>query len=218
VLANPIELNSRLGTYTNFVNLLDLCGLAIPAAMRADGIPFGITLLAPGGDDAFLASIGRVFHADTKLPVGAKALPQPALAPLSDKLADGEIGIAVVGAHLSGMALNGELQALDARLLKATTTAPDYKFFALNGTTPAKPGLLRVADGMGSAIAVEVWALSAEAFGKFVASLPEPMSIGTLRLADGARVKGFLVEAKATEGARDISQYGGWRAYMAEQK
>lgn len=218
VLANPIELNSRLGTYTNFVNLLDLCGLAIPAAMRADGIPFGITLLAPGGDDALLASIGRVFHADTKLPVGARALPQPALAPLSTEVAAGEIAIAVVGAHLSGMALNGELQALNARLLKATTTAPDYKFYALNGTTPPKPGLLRVADGAGAEIALEVWALSAANFGKFVASLPEPMSIGTLRLSDGTRVKGFLVEAKATEDAHDISSYGGWRAYMAEKK
>jgi allophanate hydrolase len=218
VLANPIELNSRLGTYTNFVNLLDLCGLAIPAAMRPDGIPFGITLLAPGGDDALLASIGRVFHADTKLPVGARALPQPALAPLSTEVAAGEIAIAVVGAHLSGMALNGDLQALDARLLKATTTAPDYKFYALNGTTPPKPGLLRVADGTGAGIALEIWALSAANFGTFVASLPEPMSIGTLRLADGSSVKGFLVEAKATEDARDITSFGGWRAYMAEKK
>lgn len=218
VLANPVELNSRLGTYTNFVNLLDLCGLAIPSAMRSDGIPFGITLLAPGGDDALLASIGRAFHADTKLPVGAKSLPQPPLAALPVQAAADEIAIAVVGAHLSGMALNGELEALNGRLLKATTTAADYKFFALNGTTPAKPGLLRVADGAGAAIAVEVWALSAEAFGKFVASLPEPMSIGTLRLSDGSRVKGFLVEARATEGARDISHYGGWRAYMANVK
>jgi allophanate hydrolase len=218
VLANPIELNSRLGTYTNFVNLLDLCGLAIPSAMRSDGIPFGITLLAPGGDDAKLASIGRLFHAETGLPVGARALPQPPLAALPAGIADDEIAIAVVGAHLSGMALNGELQALHGRLLKTTTTAPDYKFFALNGTTPAKPGLLRVADGAGSAIAVEVWALSAAAFGNFVASLPEPMSIGTLRLSDGSRVKGFLVEARATEEARDISHYGGWRAYMADAK
>src|SRR5947199_3783697 len=104
VLANPIELNSRLGTYTNFVNLLDLCGLALPAAMRADGIPFGITLLAPAGDDALLTSIGRVFHADTGLTMGAKGLQQPALAPVA-AMADGEIAIAVVGAHLSGMAL-----------------------------------------------------------------------------------------------------------------
>ena len=143
VLANPVELNSRLGTYTNFVNLLDLCGLALPAAMRADGIPFGITLLAPAGHDAALASIGRVFHADTKLKMGAKGLTQPALAALSAAAGSDEITIAVVGAHLSGMALNGELQALGGRLLEAATTAPDYKLYALD-TTPPKPGMLRV--------------------------------------------------------------------------
>ncbi|HEY8333685.1 MAG TPA: allophanate hydrolase [Tardiphaga sp.] len=215
VLANPIELNSRLGTYTNFVNLLDLCGLALPSAMRADGIPFGITLLAPAGRDADLASIGRAFHADTGLTMGASALPQPALAELPATLRGGEIAIAVVGAHLSGMALNSELTSRGGRLIKATTTAPDYNFYALNGTTPAKPGLLRVAAGTGSAIAVEVWALSAAAFGAFVASIPSPMAIGTLQLADGSSVKGFLAEPAALDGARDISSFGGWRAYAA---
>lgn len=215
VLANPIELNSRLGTYTNFVNLLDLCGLALPSAMRADGIPFGITLLAPAGRDADLASIGRVFQADTGLTMGASALPQPALAELPAALRGGEIAIAVVGAHLSGMALNSELTSRGGRLIKATTTAPDYNFYALNGTTPAKPGLLRVAAGTGSAIAVEVWALSAAAFGAFVASIPSPMAIGTLQLADGSSVKGFLAEPAALDGARDISSFGGWRAYAA---
>src|SRR5262249_55520760 len=118
VLANPIELNSRLGTYTNFVNLLDLCGLAVPAAMRPDGIPFGITLLAPAGHDAQLANVGRVFHADTKLKMGSKDVTPPPLASLPTRAGDGEIAIAVVGAHLSGMALNGELQALGGRLLE----------------------------------------------------------------------------------------------------
>ena len=216
VLANPIELNSRLGTYTNFVNLLDLCGLALPAAMRPDGIPFGITLLAPAGKDAMLASIGRVFHADTKLTLGAKSLPQPALAPLPASAGDGEIAIAVVGAHLSGMALNGELKELGGRLLEATATAPDYKLYALD-TTPAKPGMLRVGAGTGSSIALEVWALSAAAFGKFVAAIPPPLSIGTVRLADGRGVKGFIVEPADISGARDISAFGGWRAFMAEK-
>lgn len=216
VLANPIELNSRLGTYTNFVNLLDLCGLAVPAAMRDDGIPFGITLLAPAGQDAALAGIGRVFHADTGLATGAKGVPQPALASLPAVPHGDEIAIAVVGAHLTGMALNHELTSLGGRLLQAAATAPDYRFYALNGTTPPKPGLLRVAAGSGSAIAVEVWALSAASFGKFVAGIPAPLSIGTLRLADGSGVKGFLVEATAIDGARDISGFGGWRAYAAD--
>jgi allophanate hydrolase len=215
VLANPLELNSRLGTYTNFVNLLDLCGLALPAAMRGDGAPFGITLLAPAGQDARLASIGRVFHADTALPMGATGLPQPPLAALPTSAADDEIAIAVVGAHLSGMALNGELHAFGGRLLEATATAPDYKLYALD-TTPPKPGMLRVQAGTGSSIELEVWALPAAAFGKFVAAIPPPLSIGTIRLADGRGVKGFLVEAADIKGARDISAFSGWRAFVAE--
>ena len=214
VLANPIELNSRLGTYTNFVNLLDLCGLALPASMRADGIPFGITLLAPAGRDAMLASIGRVFHADTKLSLGAKGVAQAPLAALPASSGD-EIPIAVVGAHLSRMALNGELTALDAKLIEATKTAPDYKLYALR-TTPPKPGMLRVEAGMGAAIELEIWSLSPSAFGKFVNAIPAPMAIGTVRLADGRSVKGFLVEPEVLRDARDITAYGGWRAYMKE--
>jgi len=216
VLANPIELNSRLGTYTNFVNLLDLCALALPAAMRPDGIPFGITLLAPAGHDARLASIGRVFHADTKLKMGSKCLTQPPLAALPSGVNGDEIAIAVVGAHLSGMALNGELKALGGRLLEQAATAPDYTLYALS-TTPPKPGMLRVEPGKGYKIELELWALSAAAFGKFVAAIPPPLSIGTIRLADGRDVKGFLVEPLATNGARDISSFGGWRAFMAEK-
>ena len=215
VLANPIELNSRLGTYTNFVNLLDLCGLALPAAIRADDIPFGITLLAPAGQDAQLASIGRVFHADTKLNMGARNLPQPPLATLAVGVSGDEIAIAVVGAHLSGMALNGELKSLGGRLLEATRTAPDYNLYALP-TTPPKPGMLRIEAGTGSSIELEIWALPAAAFGKFVAAIPPPLSIGTVRLADGRSVKGFIVEPADIRGARDISAFNGWRAFMAE--
>jgi allophanate hydrolase len=215
VLANPLELNSRLGTYTNFVNLLDLCGLALPAAMRPDGIPFGITLLAPAGNDAQLASIGRVFHADTKLPMGARGLPQPPLPALRAGVKGDEIAIAVVGAHLSGMALNGELKTLGGRLLEAARTAPDYRLYALS-TTPPKPGMLRVAAGTGASIDLEVWALPALAFGKFVAAVPPPLSIGTVRLADGRSVKGFIVEPADVDGARDISAFNGWRAFMAQ--
>jgi allophanate hydrolase len=215
VLANPIELNSRLGTYTNFVNLLDLCGLALPAAIRPDGIPFGITLLAPAGHDALLASIGRVFHADTQLKMGAKGVMQPPLAALPVGANADEIPIAVVGAHLSGMVLNFELRSLGGRLLEQTVTAPDYRLYALD-TTPPKPGMLRVEGGKGSPIELEVWALSASAFGKFVAAIPPPLSIGTIRLADGRGVKGFLAEPSALSDARDISAFGGWRAFMAQ--
>jgi allophanate hydrolase len=215
VLADPVLLNSRLGTYTNFVNLLDLCGLALPASFRPDGLPFGITLLAPAGRDAQLASIGRVFHADTALPVGANNAAQPPLAPLAASIGRDDIPIAVVGAHLSGMVLNSELKALGGRLVESASTAPDYKLYALP-TTPPKPGMLRVDVGTGTAIELEVWALSASAFGKFVAAIPPPLSIGTIRLADGRSVKGFIVEPAALDGARDISAFGGWRAYVAQ--
>ena len=218
VAADPIQLNSRLGTYTNFVNLLDLCGLALPAAMTETGVPFGITLLAPGGADARLAEIGCVFHADTQLPLGALREPQPALAPPATLAAQGEVAIAVVGAHLSGLPLNAELRALGGRLLQTTTTAPDYRLYALTGGAVAKPGLLRVAQGQGTAVELEVWALPVAAFGGFVDAVPPPLSIGTIALHDGRTVKGFLVEAAATAGARDISDFGGWRAFLARGK
>jgi allophanate hydrolase len=215
VLADPIGLNSRLGTYTNFVNLLDLCALAVPASMQAT--PFGITLLAPAGNDATLASLGRLVHAGTGLPLGATGTAQPPLAPLPGP-PTGEIAIAVVGAHLTGMPLNGELKSFGARFLERTTTTADYRLFLLAGTTPAKPGLLRVGADAGVAVDVEIWTMPAEQFGRFVASIPAPLSIGTLTITDGRDVKGFLVEAEATRDARDISAFGGWRNFMAQMK
>jgi allophanate hydrolase len=215
VLANPIELNSRLGTYTNFVNLLDLCGLALPSAIRPDEIPFGITLLAPAGQDALLASIGRVFQAQTKLALGAKGVAMPPLADLNLALTGDEIPIAVVGAHLSGMALNSELKTHGGRLLEATSTAPDYRLYALP-TTPPKPGMLRVEAGAGTSIELELWALPAVAFAKFVDAIPPPLSIGTVRLKDGRGVKGFIVEAADIGSAKDISAFGGWRSFVAK--
>jgi allophanate hydrolase len=217
VLADPIQLNSRLGTYTNFVNLLDLCGLAVPASMRADGAPSGITLLAPAGRDAVLATIGRAFHADTGLPLGATKRAHPPLAVTSNELRGGEVPLVVVGAHLSGMPLNGDLRMRNARFIEETTTTADYRLYALADTTPPKPGMLRVGDGEGAAITVEVWALSEGAFGQFVAAIPPPLSIGNVRLAGGGLAKGFLVEAKAVDGARDISRFGGWRAFVASK-
>ena len=218
VLADPIRLNSRLGTYTNFVNLLDLCGLALPASITESGVPFGITLLAPGGNDARLAEIGRVFHADTALPLGAIKHRHPALASMSKLPAAGEVAVAVVGAHLTGLPLNGELRALGGRLLEVAKTAPDYRMFALEGTKPPKPGLLRVEGGKGASIEIEVWALGVASFGGFVDAVPAPLSIGTINLADGRSVKGFLLEAAATAGARDISSFGGWRKFLAAEK
>ncbi len=216
--ADPIALNSNLGTYTNFVNLLDLCGLAVPVSFADNGTPYGVTFLARAGRDAALAGLGRVLHAQTELPLGSLGVKQPVLPPLAAVAKPGEHLIAVVGAHLSGMPLNGELRALNARFVEETQTAPDYKLYALAGTTPPKPGMLRVADGTGASIALEIWALTAEGFGRFVAGVPAPLSIGTIRLADGRLVQGFLVEPLAVDGARDISDFGGWRAFVQRQQ
>ncbi len=215
--ADPVRLNSNLGTYTNFVNLLDLAGIAVPAVLADDGTPFGVTFLAPARQDAFLASIGRVFHAAAALPLGALQVPMPQLAPMPPGPLPGELAMAVVGAHLSGMPLNGELRQRDARFLETTLTARNYRLFALPNCAPPKPGLLGVMPGTGDAIELELWALSYEAFGRFVAEVPAPLVIGTVTLADGRQVKGFLVEAQATVGAEDISKLGGWRAFVASK-
>jgi allophanate hydrolase len=127
----------------------------------------------------------------------------------------GLIEIAAVGAHLSGLPLNRELTALGGVLLREVETVPDYRLYALPGTSPPKPGLLRVEAGQGGAIAAEIWGLDAKAFGAFVAAVPSPLSIGTMSFTDGTSAKGFLVEAEAVKGAADITHFGGWRAYLA---
>ena len=214
IAADPIGANARLGIYTNFVNLLDLCAIAVPGPFRADGLPAGVTLIAPAGRDGLLAAIAAEIHARAKVPIGAtgKSLPRQDVRPA--ELPSGMIGIAVVGAHLSGMPLNHELTSRGGTFVKAVTTEPAYGLFALPGGPPHRPGLVRVGDG-GTAIDIEVWALAPSAFADFVAAIPEPLGIGTLVLADGTKVKGFLCEQVATEAATDISAFGGWRAYVA---
>ena len=207
VAADPIGANSRLGTYTNFVNLLDLCAFSVPGPLRRDGRPAGVTLIAPAGRDALLAALAARFHAAAGVTVGAtgRRVPPPPPAPASAP--PGTIELAVVGAHLSGMALNHELTSRGASFVRAVPTEAAYRLFALPGGPPERPGLVRT--DAGAAIETEVWALTAAAFGDFVAKIPPPLSIGTLRLADGTTPKGFLCETIATDGARDISAFGG---------
>jgi allophanate hydrolase len=214
IAAEPVAANRRLGTYTDFVNLLDLCGVAVPAGGRRDGAPASVTLLARGGADGRAAALAARLH--QALPGRLGATPWPKRAQASEPAPEvdpGRIPLIVVGAHLSGMPLNHELVGLGASFVRAGSTAPDYRLFALPGTVPPKPGLLRVRDGEGYGIAVEVWTLDAAAFGTFVAGIPSPLSIGTVRLDDGTFLKGFLVEAAAVEGARDVSEFGGWRQF-----
>ncbi|RWC29716.1 MAG: allophanate hydrolase [Mesorhizobium sp.] len=216
VLADPVETNSRLGTYTNFVNLLDMCGIAVPTGRRSDGLPMSVTLLAPASRDALTAMLARDLHAASGLPLGATGWPQASLQP-AQPARDGMIDLVVVGAHLSGMPLNGQLNQLGAQFLRATRTAAAYKLYALAGQLVPKPGLIRVADG-GMRIDVEVWRLGPEAFGRFVAAIPPPLGIGTIELDDGTPAKGFLVETAGLVGASDISSFGGWRRFVARDK
>jgi allophanate hydrolase len=215
VEADPIRLNSNLGTYTNFVNLLDLCAMAAPSGMRADGLPSSLTLIAPAGADGFIAGIAAQIQFHSGASMGATGLAVEAPPPALARASQGLIEIAAVGAHLSGLPLNHELTALGGVLLREVETTPDYRLYALPGTSPPKPGLLRVARGEGGSIAAEVWGLEAKAFGTFVAAVPSPLSIGTIGFADGTSAKGFLVEAEAVKGAADITHFGGWRAYLA---
>ena len=201
VNADPVTLNSNLGTYTNFVNLLDLAAISVPVGTRSDGLPSSLTLVGRAGTDGALAAIGAELMGDSR------AMPLRAAA--------GRIEIAVVGAHLSGLPLNGELTALGGTFLRAAETTSDYRLYALPGTTPPKPGLLRVGKGMGAAIKVEIWSLDAAGFGSFVSRIPAPLGIGTVTFSDGTSAKGFLVEAEAVRDAKDITQSGGWKAFLA---
>ena len=202
--ADPIGVNSRLGTYTNFVNLLGWCALALPVARTARGLPFGVTGIAPGGRDAALVHWAR----------GTALAPQARQPPICTPASEATLPLVVVGAHLSGLPLNGQLRERGGVLLQTTHTAAAYKLFALPNTLPPKPGLLRVGAG-GAAIEVEVWALPQRAVGSFLALVPPPLGLGSVELADGRQVHGFLCEPHALEGARDISVFGGWRAYLA---
>ena len=213
VAADPIATNSKLGTYTNFVNLLDLCAIAYPSGVRSDGLPSSVTLIAPGGGDASVAALAARMHAASGAPVGATGAMAPPAPPVGEH--PRYVRIAVVGAHLSGLPLNGQLRDLDAEFVREARTTADYKLFALPNTAPPKPGLLRVGEGEGAKIAVEIWSLSPAAFGAFVSAIPSPLGIGTLLFDDGTSAQGFLVEAEAVKGAEDISRFGGWRAYLA---
>ncbi len=216
--ADPIRLNARLGTYTNFVNLLDLAALALPSGMRADGLPFGITLIAPACTDHALLALGHRFHVATSLTMGRDGHAIPAAAPSPAQSAT--VQVAVVGAHLSGLPLNHQLTSRDARLLKRCRTAPAYRLFALPDSTPPKPGMVRTPASAtdGTAIEVEVWEMAESKFGGFVAGIPAPLGIGTLTLEDGSEVKGFVCENHVLASARDISEFGGWRNYLASLK
>jgi allophanate hydrolase len=210
--ADPIALNADLGRYTNFCNLLDLSALAVPAGLRGDGLPFGVTLFAPAFHDSLLAGIGAALHRAGGGTLGATGHRHPETPAPAAVVGFPYLPVAVVGAHLSGQPLNPELTRLGARLRRATRTAAEYRLYAL--PDGKRPGLVH-APGSGVAVEVEVWDVPSAAVGGFLAGVAAPLGLGPLRLADGIEVTGFLCEAHATANARDISEFGGWRAWLA---
>ncbi len=209
----PLGLNTTLGYYTNFMNLLDLAGVAIPAGFRRDGLPFGVTIVGPNATDhALLALAGRLHRAFvTRL--GALDLSMPMVSEASSAVARGFIEIAVCGAHMEALPLNHQLRDRGGYFVRATRTTPNYRLYVLPGGTPRRPGLLRVTSG-GASIDVEVWAIRAADLGSFVEGVLEPLGIGKIELEGGAKVLGFLCESSGTKDAVDITASGGWRAYL----
>jgi len=212
MLADPIRLNSRLGHYTNFFNLMGLAGIAVPAGFGADGLPGGVTLAAPAFLDDALVPLAAALHHAANCGSGidrAARVPAPDPVPASTDF----LPLVVVGAHLEGMALNHELRARGARLLRACRTASDYRLYRLD-TVPPKPGLIREAGFAGPGIAVEVWSLPVAEFAHFVSAIPAPLGIGRITLEDGSSVPGFLCEPAGVVGVPEITGYGGWRAFV----
>jgi allophanate hydrolase len=209
--ADPLALNSNLGYYTNFANLLDCCGVAVPHGFTEGGLPFGVSLIAPAWRDGLALSLAERLHRATGNQLGATN------ARVSVRGRDPDlVPLAVVGAHLRGQPLNAELQSLGARFVRVCRTSEDYRLYTL-GTAPPKPGLARVPNN-GAAIEVEVWEIPVEAFGRFTQSVPHPLAIGNVELQNGETVKGFVCEPIAVVSAQDITRFGGWRAFLASQE
>ena len=206
LLDAPIALNSNLGRYTNFVNLLDMAAIAVPAGAKSNGTGFGITLIGPAHSDRALIALAHAYLSEA-------ALPPPPPLDLGDRMET--VKLAVVGAHLEGMPLHWQLTSRGAAFVGAFTTAPNYRLYAMADSVPPKPALVHAEEG--AAIALEVYELDLASFGSFVAEVPPPLAIGTVTLADGSSVKGFVAEPRALTGAEDITHLGGWRAFIASR-
>jgi len=205
--ADPIRLNANLGYYTNFMNLLDYAALAVPAGFQDDGLPFGITLAAPAHQDIPLLHLADRLLRDAN-----------ECSARNEALLGGRVRVAVCGAHLEGLPLNHQLTSRGAHLVARAQTSADYRLYALPGGPPYRPGMVRVsAAETGTAIEVEIWEMPAREFGSFVAGIPAPLGIGTITLASGEQVQGFVCEQYAVQDATDISRFGGWRAYLGQQ-
>ncbi|PZU49335.1 MAG: allophanate hydrolase [Sphingomonas sp.] len=202
LLAEPFALNANMGLYTNFVNLLDMAAIAVPAGFRANSTGFGVSFIAPAFTDRALLQLAAAYQ---------EIAPMPDVPPLDVNGVPETVELAVVGAHLAGMPLHWQLTSRDAELVRRCRTAAAYRLFAIANSVPPKPALVY---GGEAAIEVEVYRLPVAAFGSFVVEVPAPLAIGTVELEDGTSVKGFVAEPRALDGATEITAFGGWRAYI----
>lgn len=219
VAAEPIAVNSQLGTWTNFMNLLDYSALAVPIGFTEAGLPFGVTLFGPAFADLRLLSLGRALENRLQLPLGATGLDRPAL-PALPKGHDGMLELVVCGAHLDGLPLNHQLTQRGAIKLAITHSSANYRLYALAGGPPSRPAMVRD-DANGAAIEVEVWRLPIESVGSFLAGIPSPLGLGQVELAEGDWKCGFICSAGALEcdgPAEDVTHFGGWRGWLASQR
>ncbi len=209
--AEPVKRNSDLGYYTNFMNMLDYAAVATPAGMMQNGLPWGITLFGRAFTDQYLLSLADALQRHTGITlIGGQSITSSA--PQSPARGD-RARVVVCGAHLDGLPLNWQLKQRGGRLLEATQSSPDYKLYALAGGPPFRPGMVRVDEG-GVAIEVEVWEIPSSELGSFMTGIPAPLGLGKVQLADGRWETGFICEPYGLQHARDISELGGWRAYM----
>jgi allophanate hydrolase len=216
VEADPVRLNATLGYYTNFMNLFDLAGVAVPAGFRNDGLPFGVAMVGPPASDRALLALADTLHRASTTTLGATQWPMPAAANPAYTLEVGYVALAVCGAHMQGLPLNHQLRDRGAYFMQLTHTAPSYRLLALPGGPPYRPGLMRASVG-GAPIEIELWALPTEQLGSFLQGIPAPLGIGKIELADGLGVAGFICEGYAATGAADITEFGGWRAYLGRE-
>ena len=216
---DPIQLNSNLGKYTNFMNLLDLSAITVPAGFYQEQLPnfpFGITFIAQHFSDHELIELATPFHQSSGFNMGATEYAVPPHEVKRGDTKPSTVSLAVCGAHLTGLPLNHQLTQRNARFIKSCKTAPRYRFYALPGGPPFRPGLIR--SDHGAAIEIEIWEIPLEHFGSFVANIPEPLGIGKLELEDETWVSGFICEDYAVKDAEDITSFGNWREYLASKK
>jgi len=214
VLSDPIRLNANLGYYTNFMNLMDYSALALPGGFLPSGVGFGFTLFHRAFADKQLLGFGARLQQELALPLGATGLPCPTEPSGASRPGSDRIKVVVCGAHLDGQPLNWQLRERGAQLLAATWSSPCYRLYAL--ADGRRPAMVRV-DNNGAAIAVEVWSMPAENFGSFTAEIPAPLGIGKVELADGSQASGFICDGYGLAGATDITDFGGWRPYLASK-